>query len=155
MIVTTAYFDQLVQSVLTEKISSGGFTGPLNGLTLILFTNQTAINKNSTFAQLTEATFSGYNRALAVTWGSPIRQGDGTFTVLSQLVTFVALAASNFVTNNIWGWALIDTSASPNLLMAELFGAPIAIAAPGNGFGLSIEWNLTPVNVNSFGQVLA
>jgi hypothetical protein len=155
MIVTSTYFDNLVQSVLTEHISSGGFTGPLNGLTLVLFTNQMQINKNTTFAQLVEATFSGYARAVALTWGAPIRQGDGTATVLSQLITFVAQAASNFVANTIWGWALIDTASSPNFIMGELFAQPVAIAAPGNGFGLSIEWNLTPVNVNSFGSVLA
>lgn len=155
MIVTSSYFDQLMQSILAEKITSGGFTGPLNGLTLVLFNKQLPLTKATTFAQLTEAKFSGYAPATLLTWGTPIQQGDGTYTILSQLVTFVAAAASGFVPDTVWGWALIDTAATPNLIMSEMFGTPVAIAAPGNGFGMSIEYNANQLNPLSFAQVLA
>ena len=38
-----------------------------------------------------------------VAWGNSIFQGDGTYSILSNLETFVAQSASNFVSNMIWG----------------------------------------------------
>lgn len=155
MIQLTSYLMNLLSTQITGHAGSGGYSGGLYNGTLILFTNQIAPTPYTIVANLTEATYSGYARQTAITWGSPILQPDGTYTQLSQLTTWLAAAMSNFVANNIWGWALIDTSASPNLLMIEVFAQPVPIASPGDGFGLVIEYNFTPVNPNSFGTVLA
>ena len=60
MIQTSSYWQQLLASVLAEKIGSGGFTGPLNGLTLFLFSNQLLLSPQTAFGDLTESTWSGY-----------------------------------------------------------------------------------------------
>lgn len=155
MIQTSSYWQQLLASVLAEKIGSGGFTGPLNGLTLFLFSNQLLLSPQTAFGDLTESTWSGYARYANLGWGAPILQPDGTYTILSALVTFSASAVSTFVPGLVWGWGLIDTASTPHLIMAEQFSQPVAITNPGDGFGLVIEFNVLPLNQNSFGQVLA
>jgi hypothetical protein len=155
VIVTTKYFNQLLASILAEKISSGGFAGPLNGLSLALVSNQLLLTPNNVWTDLTESAFSGYARYANLGWGVPILQPNGTYTILSQLVTFTAVAASAFVQGNVWGWALIDGAAAPNLIAAEQFQQPVPINAPGVGFGLAIEFNVLLPNPASFGQVLA
>lgn len=155
MIVTTSYFDSLVSSVLTEHVASGGFSGPMFNLSALLFQNNFLPRKSTLFADLTEATYSGYARQAAVTWGLPIQQADGSYTILSQLLTFIAGASSNFVANTIWGWALFDNVAGQNLVMMEVFQQPLTLAAPGQGFGLAVEYNQTPSNLLSFGSILA
>ena len=71
MIVFTSYFDSLVLSTLTEHLSSGGFTGPLNNLTLILLQQAVQLNPQTGYAQLVECTFSGYSRVTGLVWGAP------------------------------------------------------------------------------------
>jgi hypothetical protein len=155
VIYTTSYFDQLVQSVLPENIGSGGFSGPLYARNIALFNTQVQPSKQQTFAQLTECLFTGYARKAAVAFGAPILQNDFSYTILSALMTFTGTASSAFVPDNVWGWAMIDGSAVPNLLMMELFAAPIPIAQAGDGFGLVIEWNAFQLNPSSQGVVLA
>lgn len=155
MIQYSAYLDNLILTVLTEKIGSGGFTGPLNSATLVLIQAAFAPTPQTTFGQLTEATYSGYARVTNLAWGVPVLQANGTYSQLSALSTFLAVGASNFVGNVIWGWALIDTANPPNLLFSEAFAQPVPIAVPGDGFGLVLQNNVGPGNPASFGNVLA
>ena len=48
---------------------------------------------------------------------------------------------SSFTGNTVTGYALIDTSASPNLILFENFGTPVPIAQPGAGFAMTISVN--------------
>jgi hypothetical protein len=155
VIVFSSYFDSLVLSTLTEHLSSGGFSGPLYNLQLVLLSVPIPLTPGTIFNNLTEANYSGYARVSGLTWGSPILQGDGTFSVISALETFIAASASNFVSNVIYGYALIDTSGSPNLILSEMFAVPIPIAAPSDGFGLAIVVNQGANNGASAAQVVA
>lgn len=154
MIQKTSYFDSLILSVLSEHLTTGGFSGPLYNLTLALLQAPLTLTPATTWEQLTECTFSGYSRVTGLTWGVPLLQPDGTYTILSQLATFYASAASDFVQNTVAGWALIDTAASPNLIMAEMFQQVYPIVNPGDGFGLVIQYNEGPLNPNSYGNVM-
>jgi hypothetical protein len=154
MIVQTSYWQNLLASILAEKIGSGGFSGPLYGLTIHLVQNQLLLTPQTTWAQLTEANYSGYAAQASLAWGNPILQGDGTYTILSGLTTWTASAASNFIGNTVWGWAITD-AAGANLMLAEMFQSPVPFVNPGDGFGLVVEFNVLPLNPNSFGTVLA
>ena len=155
MIVKTTYWNNLLLAILPEHLGSGGFSGPLYNLNIMLIQVAIPVNPSTVFANLTEANYSGYSRATGVTWGVPVLQNDGSGTILSQLETFVAQAQSNFQGNMIFGWALIDNSPTPNVLFVEMFANPVPINAPGAGFGLVVEYNEGPGNPASFGQVLA
>jgi hypothetical protein len=154
MIVPTTYFNNLVLTSLTEKINAGGYAGPLNGLTLMLFQNSISPSPLTTFANLVEATFSGYSRITGITWGGAHIQADGSYTILSQLAQWSAVGASGFTTNIIYGWALIDTASTPDVLLLEVLAKPIPIVVAGDGFGLVVQFNYTPPNPASYGNVI-
>ena len=155
MIVMSQYLDDLILTTLAQHLGSGGFSGPLYNTNLILFQAPLILTNGTLFVNLTEATFSGYARKSGVVFSAPILQGDGTYTMVSNLYTFIASAMSTFVGNVIYGWALIDNSSPPNLLMAEMFASPPAIQVPNAGFGMTISFNVGPGNPNSFGTVVA
>jgi len=127
----------------------------LYNLNLALLAAPLVLNPGIPFAQMTEATYSGYSRATGVTWGTPILQGDGTFSTISALETFIAGSASNFVSNVIYGYALIDGASPPNVILAEMFATPIPIAQPSDGFGMAIVVNQGANNGASTAQVVA
>ena len=154
MIQKSSYYDSLVLSVLAEHVGSGGFSGPLYNCTLALFQNNLLLSPATLFANLTEATYSGYARQTGVTWGVPILQPNGSFQILSDLHQFIAAAASNFAENTIYGWALIDTAATPNLLLSELFGQPIPMVLPSDGFGLVLQLAEGIADPDSQGNVI-
>lgn len=139
MLVKTSYYDAQVLSVLAEHLGSGGFSGPLYNRSMMLIAANFAPSPSTSFANLTEATYSGYARQTGVAWGVPILQGDGSYQILSALQTFIAGAASNFVGNVIYGWALVDTATPPNVLMSEVFTTPIPFAQPNDGFGIVVQ----------------
>lgn len=155
MIVTMNPFDARLSSAANAAIGSGGYNGPLTGAKLFLFSNPIVLTKRLTLADLTEAVYSGYARQGPVTWGTQIEQADGSVTILSDLHTFVAVAASGFTSGQVAGWALISNDATPVLLMAEVLGTPFQFVNPGDGFGLVVQFNLNPSNPLSQGNILA
>lgn len=154
MIVQSTYLNQQILLALTEHLGSGGFSGPLYDMNLALIAAGFAPTPGTAFNQLTEATYSGYARQSGITWGVPILQGDGSYQTLSQLTQWQGLAASNFVNNVIYGWVMIDNSSSPNVLLAEAFQTPVAIAVPGDGFGLVLQLSEGALNPASQGNVI-
>jgi len=153
MMILSSYFNNLLAAAASAHTTSGGYSGPLYNLQIALLSAQIQITPGTPFSQMTEATYSGYARATGVTWGNPILQADGTVTILSALETFIAQAASNFVQNVVWGYALIDVSG--NVYVAEIFQSPIPIQAPSDGFGLVLALNFGQNQGQSYSQVLA
>jgi hypothetical protein len=154
VLVKSSYYDQQVLTVLAEHLGSGGYSGPLYNPTMILIAANFQPTPQTKRADLTEATYSGYARLAGVVFGVPILQGDGSYQILSALQTFIAGAASNFVGNVIYGWALIDTAASPDLLMSEVFQTPIAFSNPNDGFGLVVQISEGALNPASQGNLI-
>jgi hypothetical protein len=155
VIITTQYFDDQVLLALTKAIASGGFTGPMSSTNLLLFSNGVLLTNQTPFSALTECVYSGYARKTGVVFSSPILQADNTYSILSNLYTFVAAAMSNFTNDQAAGWALIDNSNPPNLLMAERFAQNVPFISPGDGFGMVISFNFGQQNPLSFATVLA
>lgn len=155
MIVTTQYLNDQIIATLYQNIGSGGFTGPLYGCTLYLFNNNIVLNNGITLAALSEAVFSGYARKANVVFSAPILQGDGSYSMVSNLYTWIATAGSPFTPDVVQGWALITAGSNPQLLMAEVFAAPQPINLPNAGFGLTIQFNYGPNNPRSYGTLVA
>jgi hypothetical protein len=148
MVITQSALDKLVQTTLQASIFSAK-------VDLLLFTNNIAISKATVLSQLVEATFSGYSRVTAYTFGAnPILQADGSYSLLGALATFRATSASPFVQNTVYGWAMVDDATGLVLYGAELFAQPQAIVQPDDGFGLVVSLNQIPPNVNNFGTLI-
>lgn len=154
MLVKSSYLDQLILIAISESLGSGGFTGPINGASLALIAAGFTPQPTTTWDALTEATYSGYAKQTGVTWGVPLLQPDGTYTILSDLHTFSASGASGFVQNTIYGWALVTADSSPVVLMLEAFDNPVPITNPGDGFGLVIQLNEGASNPASQGTLI-
>jgi hypothetical protein len=154
MFIQSSYLDQQILIAVTEHLSSGGFSGPLYNQSVALIAGNFQPSPQLVWANIVEANYSGYSRATGVTWGVPLLQTDGTFIVLTNLMTFYGQAASNFVSNVIWGWAMVDTANPPNILMSEVFAQPISIIVPNDGFGLVIQRAEGIANPQSQGNVI-
>ena len=154
MIVKSSYFDQQCLLVLAEHLGSGGFSGPLYNASLALISSGFNPSAVTAWADLTEATFSGYSRATGVVWGSPILQNDGSYQILTALQTFQSAAASNYVANNIWGWALVTPGATPVVLLSEVFPSPVPLPLPNDGFALVLQLSEGITNPASYGNLI-
>lgn len=154
MLVKSSYLDQQILIAVSEHLGSGGYTGPLNNCSIALLMQGFNPSSATMFGDLTEATYSGYARATGVVWGVPILQNDGSYQILTALQTFMATAASNFVQNTIYGWAMITPGASPQLLMSEVFQTPVPFALPNDGFGLVIQLSEGIANPASYGNLI-
>lgn len=154
MIQKTTYFNLQALTVLAEHLGSGGYSGPLYNLSAILIQQPFNPLPSTNLAAITECNYSGYARQAGITWGTPILQPDGSYQILSNLMTWLAGSASNFVANNVYGWALIDTQASPNMYLVEAFANAIPLASPGDGFGLVLQLSEGINNPQSFGNII-
>lgn len=140
MLVTTRVFDQGVLTVATQ--AAAGVAGPLNGSKMLLFTNTPAINKFTTLAALTEATYTGYARQTLV-WSAA--RLDPT----ARVATFTALInwqPTDAVTpNTITGYAIVD-STGLILYAMELFVTPVGLATALSYLGIVAEWSSDNAN---------
>jgi hypothetical protein len=148
MIVTTSALDKAVQQALQTNVFS-------TLVDLLLFQNNIALSKATTLAQLTEATFTGYTRKASYSFaGVPILLADGTYNIQGALAQWRATGASPFVSNVLYGWAMVDHATGLVLYGAERFDQPISIIQPDDGFGLVVSINQTPPNLNSFATLI-
>lgn len=97
---------------------------------VVLFSNNYTPVVGSSWANLTEATFPGYSRQTP-TFGTPTVTSSVASSVGSQ-VTFTCTGGG--ASQDIYGWALIDTTpGTPEILAANRFsGAPIAMVNNGD-----------------------
>lgn len=105
-------------------------SGPLNGCQLVLFTNPIAYDPNTTLADLTLATFSGYAAVTGITFGTAYIGVDGFVHVTAPSQQFSASASPNAET--IYGWALLNT-AGTTLILGTTFDTPINITQQYDG----------------------
>lgn len=153
MMILSSYFDALLAAAAAAHTTSGGYSGPLYNLQIALLSAGIQLAPSTPWSQMTEANFSGYVRATGVTWGNPILQSNGSASILSALETFIAQAASNFIGNLIYGYAVVD--ASNNVYLMEMFDNPIPVQAPSDGFGLVLAFNVGANMGGSYSQVIA
>jgi hypothetical protein len=138
-VVPTNWFQSQVLAALLDLTTSGDFSGPLVGLKVALVAADFTPSAVLAWADLTEATFSGYAESAALTWGAAVLQPDGTWTTTAAEVRFTMTATT--VTNTIYGLAVFQTVSSvKTLAWTEKFASPIPIANIGNAVILAPQF---------------
>lgn len=141
MLYQTTHLNNLLAQAAVKHLTSGGFDGPLYGALVALFKTAVTPSPDVTWADLTEADFSGYAKSAALAWSGPLLESDGSYSDISDLKNFVATTATPFVSNAVYGVAIVDTSTPPKLLLFVPFASPVAITAPDQGIALAVRWN--------------
>lgn len=117
---------------LTTMVTTGGdFFEP----TLRLYANPLTPSRETTLADITTATFSGYAPKTTMGWLSPYTDVDGSAICYGESHSFVANAAT--VGNTIYGCYLTD-AAGTGLLAIWAFADPVGIAAAGDGVTVDV-----------------
>jgi len=105
----------------------------------ILYTNNHTPSITTTVSDLTEATFGDYAQ-LTPSWGSITVDGSNRATMTASALVWTADGTSG---QNVYGWALLDISFSPDrVLIAEIF-SPTPKAMSTNGDSISVTPTLT------------
>jgi hypothetical protein len=95
----------------------------LSGLVWGLFTNNITILNTNVWTDLVEASWAGYARVTAGTWGTPTLVGGKAVT---QPNTFPSFTNSSGVNQQFYGWFLLD-SATNTLIAAVNVGVTTLI----------------------------
>jgi hypothetical protein len=133
----------LVASNYAVQKALDGVLTTLNAASYLgVFSNNYTPTPASVWADLTEATFSGYGRInLAGLWGSSGAIMDGEYKSDLPAQTFTGTGSSQTV----YGWFVID--ATPHLWLAQNFPAPISVTS-GVNFSIALQlqnWALSIV----------
>lgn len=120
------------------------------GSKLRLFVSGYIPGPGDTLANLeaVECTFSGYpagGYSLATWQAAVLSLLGGAETVCpQQAVQYVAPGSGSGVSNIVGGWFLVDTGG--NLIADGTFDSPVGLAAPGDGFPISVSLILGSLN---------
>ena len=116
---------------LTQIVSGS----PLLGL----FTNNYTVVDSTLFSNLTEAVFTGYAR-VTLTYSSWVSLGVSSAigTIAFPTVTFTNNSGSAV---NLYGYFVLDPSATYLLSAGNLASAPVSIGASGGTYSLIPTWS--------------
>ena len=114
--------------------------GAFRTSTLILFANDIQPGPTTVFADLVPPTFTGYAAVAGIVFGTPYIDPAGDVIVTAPSVDFICSGGTP--TDIIYGWALVDAGLT-TLRQAARLGAPVPIAAPGDGTTI-VPWLLQP-----------
>ena len=111
-----------------------GVHGPFTVPTLSLYQNVVAITRQSTLADLTIATFTGYASVVGLTFSASYIDVDGSALALGSDNVFVATGSA--IGNVIYGYYLTDAAVA-NLLIAYALQTPVGIASAGQAIAVA------------------
>jgi hypothetical protein len=154
LIVGTDYFWEKALAAASTKISSGAFAGPLAAadLTLRLFANNWPLNNKTTLADLIEATFDGYAAISPMVYLTEYQLPSFAWVLETQINQF--LMTGSTTPNTIYGWSLETAHDSIQLLMCELFAAPIPMTAANQSINLALQVQMgDPANLLGMGRL--
>ncbi len=147
------------QLVQTTYFWSNGLAGLINAtLTapLLLAAAKMGLGKavitpapSTTYTALSEADFVGYSESATIVWGTPINETDGSLTSISPSHLFRATSAG---TPNIINNCFVTDGVAPTatgILASAKIVPGIEITNIGDGFALSIGWNMGPAGANN------
>jgi hypothetical protein len=110
---------------VTDYVQPGaGVAGVLNGAKVILFTNAITPTKQTPLSALVQPTYTGY-AAVAITWGSAVRDAAGDIVTLTQSIP-IQMGSSMDPETTIVGYGVEDSGAA-NLLFIEVLANPIPL----------------------------
>lgn len=146
MLVTMRAFDLALIVDATQSSGGSAVAGVLNGMKMVLFTNQPSLNKDTVIGDLTPPTYTGY-AAQTVTWSAARSDGNGKLATFTGLVNWQP-TADTVPGDTIYGYGLTD-SAGTTLLAAEMLPAPQGLGLTTDYFGLIAEWTADNSNPGS------
>lgn len=145
--------DYLMPRLINDVISATARVGELAGCVLHLYNKAFGLSGQMTFSDFSLCTYSGYVDGTPISWiANPLLEADGTYTVLSNMLSFSAQTASPFVKDSIVGYMVSD--GGTNVLFAEQFPQAIPVNQPGLIMGLVVKWNQLIVGPNASGEIV-
>lgn len=130
-----------------KGVGALGVDGLLTGSKVMLFTNNITPTPGAVLADLTEATYTGYARSAALTWGTPfVSNLTGKHVMQSGMLTFAG--GVNAGGEAVRGYALISGEGTPVLLALKRLEGSGWTPAPGSSLVL-----LPRVAVSDLGPV--
>lgn len=147
MLVASNYFNKKALGNLKQHTASGAFDAVLSPalLTVSLFQNNIGLTPDTVLSQLTVADFSGYADITPVVWGSIFQDGLGNYVQESALMQF--LQTANTIVNTVYGYYVATSVDSGQLLISELFAAPVQMSGPDRAINLALRLLLGPESV--------
>ena len=143
---TTYYFNDCLTNLIDPMLA-----GPVllaaakQGLSAGAF----APGVGTVYSDMVLPTFTGYAVSATIVWGAPVNETDGSQTSLSPSALFRASAVPSPET--IYGGFVGDGVAAPStgILGSYLITPNFPIQIPGDGFSVTIGWNLGPASANA------
>lgn len=121
----------LVNTAREEALAAmAGAGGPLDTLTLFVFTNAITPNANTVIGDLTPATFTGATPVAGIVFGDPWIDVDGRWKISAPDHLFQR--TGGVVSETVYGWG-VATAALAALVGCALLDAPVALDAVGKG----------------------
>lgn len=140
MILTKYVLDKILKLMKTASASQPD--GALKGCSLMVYTNNVAVDKNTVLGDLTEANWTGYSRATVVVWADPFLSNDtGIPVMVGDAKTF--LCTTNADDLAVQGFALVEEGSPDKLLAVEALQTPFQ-PGPGSGFVYLPRVGLSP-----------
>jgi hypothetical protein len=147
LVPTNFYFLSLLTDAINPALAAPTV---LAAAKVILGQDAISPSLGTTYADLNEATFTGYARGATVLWGAPVNDVNTTPTSISPAYLFRATGST--VTNQVQNIAVCDGAAAPGteILACAAISPPIQFAVTGDGFSAIASWNLgnTPGNLS-------
>jgi len=150
LVQTTVFFLDVLTGAINPTLAAPlKLAAAKQGLTTGTFTP----GVGTTFADMTEPSFTGYSQSATIVWGAPLNETDGSETSLSPANLFRATAVTTPQT--ITGGFVTDGVAAPNCGILGSYKLPqtIPIQNPGDGFSAVIGWNMGGSNASSYAQI--
>lgn len=152
LVKTTYYWNNLIQ------LANGASSVPLlksgkSGLG----SAQITPNKNSVFADMVEANYTGYLETTTIVWTAITNESDGSQSTYAPSWLFRCTGASSVSVNNCFVTDGVGTAsvgnASTGILGSARFLSPVNFVNIGDGLSLLIQWNEGVVSANSNAQI--
>lgn len=109
----------------------------IDGMVVRLFKNDVTPTAGSVGADFTEADFTGYAAADPLEKGAPFIGSDGQWKTQFQRLQWDHDGGPN--ANTVYGWYVMSTGGTPQLLAAERFAEPKPMSAQPDAISLVIE----------------
>ena len=152
IIKTTYYWHNLIQ-LANGADSVALLAAAKAGLGTALLTPGPA----TTFADLAEATYTGYLESATIVWTAIANEADGSQSTYSPGHLFRCTGASSVAVNNAFVTDGVGTAsvgnASTGILGSAKFLTPVNFINVGDALNLTIQWNEGVASVNSNAQV--
>jgi hypothetical protein len=147
---TTYYFSNSLVALINPTLAAPVL---LSAAKIMLGTTPITPSVTTNYASLTEAAFTGYAQSATVVWGAPVNELDGSQTALSPSHLFRCTASGT--PEVISNFAVTDGVAptATGILGSALINPGVPIQDAGDGFSLTVAWNLGPASANCEGTI--